>query len=317
MKKSSKYDLSMTDIRLISTASSLHDSGKIAIPDEILNKPGRSTPQEYEIMKTHSEIGASMLKNLSEYQNEPLMKASYQICRWHHERYDGRGYPDGLKGDDIPIAAQIVSIADVYNALTSERCYKKAYSHEKAIEMICGGECGAFNPLLIECLTDISGFLEKELQTNTSGIKNKLEIQEVTDELLSNNDLSVSGQMLQQLEFERNRATFFEDSLSGVTFSFRSDPPVLSMSEKGAEQLGLSREVSAPLDSPEVQKISDGSLEKLLEKISHASASEPDVNMNGHILIDGKLADCEFRCRTMWMSSDGPVYIGTAGTIFF
>lgn len=196
MKKSSKYDLSMTDIRLISTASSLHDIGKIAIPDEILNKPGRFTPQEYEIMKTHSEIGASMLKNLSEYQNEPLMKASYQICRWHHERYDGRGYPDGLKGDDIPIAAQIVSIADVYDALTSERCYKKAYSHDKAIEMICGGECGAFNPLLIECLTDISGFLEKELQTNTSGIKNNLEIQEVTDELLSNNDLSVSGQML-------------------------------------------------------------------------------------------------------------------------
>lgn len=99
MKKSKKYNLSMADIRLISTASSLHDIGKIAIPDEILNKPGRFTPKEYEIMKTHSEIGASMLKNLSEYQNEPLMKASYEICRWHHERYDGKGYPDGLKED--------------------------------------------------------------------------------------------------------------------------------------------------------------------------------------------------------------------------
>lgn len=156
MKKTRKYGLSQTDIRLISTASSLHDIGKIAIPDEILNKPGRFTPKEYEIMKTHSEIGASMLKNLTEYQNEPLMKASYEICRWHHERYDGKGYPDGLKGDEIPISAQIVSIADVYDALTSERCYKKAYSHEKAIEMICGGECGLFNPLLIECLLDIS-----------------------------------------------------------------------------------------------------------------------------------------------------------------
>lgn len=156
MKKTRKYGLSRTDIRLISTASSLHDIGKIAIPDEILNKPGRFTPKEYEIMKTHSEIGASMLKNLTEYQNEPLMKASYEICRWHHERYDGKGYPDGLKGDEVPISAQIVSIADVYDAFTSERCYKKAYSHEKAIEMICGGECGLFNPLLIECLLDIS-----------------------------------------------------------------------------------------------------------------------------------------------------------------
>lgn len=197
IKKTRKYNLSMTDIRLIGTASSLHDIGKIAIPDEILNKPGRFTPEEYEIMKTHSEIGASMLKNLTVYQNEPLMKASYEICRWHHERYDGRGYPDGLKGDEIPISAQVVSIADVYDALTSERCYKKAYSHEKAIEMICGGECGAFNPLIIECLMEISDYLAKELRTNSSVIKDKKEMQKVTDEILNNNDLAVSGQMLQ------------------------------------------------------------------------------------------------------------------------
>lgn len=94
--------MSTSDIRLISTASSLHDIGKIAIPDKILNKPGRFTPKEYEIMKTHSEIGAAMLKNLTEYQDEPLLKASYEICRRHHERYDGKGYPDGLKGDEIP-----------------------------------------------------------------------------------------------------------------------------------------------------------------------------------------------------------------------
>lgn len=268
-------------------------------------------------MKTHSEIGASMLKNLSEYQNEPLMKTSYEICRWHHERYDGKGYPDGLKGDEIPISAQIVSIADVYDALTSERCYKKAFSHEKAIEMICGGECGTFNPLLIECLLDISGDLERELQTNTSGIKNKREIQEITDEILNNNDLSSSGQMLQQLELERERAFFLEEELSGITFTFQSTPPVLTLSESGAKRLGISRVISEPLESPEVKEISDESLSRLLEGISRATAAAPDVNMNGHIMIDGKAAECEYRCKTLWMASENSAYIGTTGIIFF
>lgn len=316
-KKSKKYDLSMSDIRMISTASSLHDIGKIAIPDEILNKPGRFTPKEYEIMKTHSEIGASMLKNLSEYQNEPLMKTSYEICRWHHERYDGRGYPDGLKGDEIPVSAQIVSIADVYDALTSERCYKKAYSHEKAIEMICGGECGAFNPLLIECLKEISGILEQELHTNSSGIKDQREIQEVTDEILNSSTLSASGQMMQQLEFERGRTEFLEEELSEMTFSFRSDPPVLTLSESGAKRLGLNRVISDPLENSQLRRLSDGSMERLLDRLSDASASDPEFNMNGQILADGKMTECQYRCKTLWTASEKPVYLGVAGIIFF
>lgn len=104
-----------------------------------------------------------MLEEMEVYKDEPLIKMAYQICRWHHERYDGKGYPDGLKGDDIPISAQVVAIADVYDALVSDRVYKKAYSHEKAMEMILAGECGTFNPLLLECLTDIQDTLQDEL----------------------------------------------------------------------------------------------------------------------------------------------------------
>jgi len=161
LQKTDKYDEVKGDIPVIRMASSLHDIGKIAIPNEILNKPGRLTPMEYEIMKTHSAVGAETMGQLYMYKDEPLIKYSYQICRWHHERYDGRGYPDKLSGDDIPIAAQIVSIADVYDALTSKRCYKEAYSHEKSMEMILNNECGVFNPLLIECLKEIA----PELQT--------------------------------------------------------------------------------------------------------------------------------------------------------
>ena len=127
--KTDKYQLSHEDINMIVMASALHDIGKIAIPSEVLNKPGRFTPEEYEVMKTHSAVGASMLKDLPFHQEELLVKVAYQICRWHHERYDGHGYPDGLKGEEIPISAQVVSMADVYDALTSERVYKKAFSH--------------------------------------------------------------------------------------------------------------------------------------------------------------------------------------------
>ena len=163
VQKTDRYHLSYSDRYLITTASALHDIGKIGIDDKILNKPGKLTKDEFEIIKTHTLIGARMLEEMEVYKDEPLIKMAYQICRWHHERYDGKGYPDGLKGDEIPISAQVVSLADVYDALVSERVYKKAFSHEKAMEMILAGECGTFNPLLLECLTDIQDTLQDEL----------------------------------------------------------------------------------------------------------------------------------------------------------
>lgn len=150
------YKLSKEDKKQISLASALHDIGKIGIDEKILNKPGKLTEEEYEIMKTHTTIGAIMIHQVKMEEDDTLIQFAYEICRWHHEKWDGRGYPDGLKRNYIPISAQVVSIADVYDALVSERVYKKAYSHEKAIEMIINGECGEFNPLLIQCLKDCS-----------------------------------------------------------------------------------------------------------------------------------------------------------------
>ena len=155
VQKTDMYKLSWARQYMIATASALHDIGKIGIDEKILNKPGRLTPEEYEIMKTHSVIGYDMLNSIELYQDEELVKVAKEICRWHHERYDGRGYPDGLKGEEIPVSAQVVSLADVYDALVSERVYKKAFSHEQAMNMILNGECGAFNPILLECLKDI------------------------------------------------------------------------------------------------------------------------------------------------------------------
>ena len=164
VKKTGKYQLSWEDRLLIATASALHDIGKIGIDERILNKPGKLTKEEFEIMKTHTLIGAQMLDNLDMYRNEKLLKLAHEICRWHHERYDGKGYPDGLVGEEIPISAQVVSLADVYDALVSERVYKKAFSHEKALEMIRNGECGTFNPLLLQCMTEAQDKLKTMME---------------------------------------------------------------------------------------------------------------------------------------------------------
>ena len=164
---SSQYPITAEQQDNIPLASALHDIGKIGIDEKILNKPGKLTPEEYEVIKTQSMLGAEMLHQLENFNEQPLLQTAYEITRWHHERWDGRGYPDGLKGDEIPISAQLVALADVYDALTSERCYKKAFSHEKAVQMILNGECGAFNPLLLQCLTDMQTDLKVQLQQRT------------------------------------------------------------------------------------------------------------------------------------------------------
>ena len=211
-----RYSLTKSDITLISTASSLHDIGKIAISEDILNKPGRLTAEEFEIMKTHTVIGADMLLNLPENQQSlPLVRMAFEICRWHHERYDGRGYPDGLKGDEIPISAQVVALADVYDALTSERCYKKAYSHEEALKMILGGQCGFFNPVLLRCLQEITVMLKHELSETVSGQNNGNSSRRIDDKI--DYDRIFSGKKYSfQSQQQKTLKLLYTDSLTGV-----------------------------------------------------------------------------------------------------
>ena len=145
-----EYELTDNMVDMISSAAALHDIGKISVPDAVLNKPGRLTPEEFEIMKAHTTSGSHMLKGLNGIADETYLYYAYNICRHHHERWDGRGYPDGLDGDNIPIAAQAVGLADVYDALTTPRVYKEAYSTDRAVTMILNGECGVFSPKILD-----------------------------------------------------------------------------------------------------------------------------------------------------------------------
>lgn len=152
--------LTEREMKYIALAAITHDVGKIAIPDAILNKPGRLTPEEFEIMKTHTIQGERMLERIPQLREHGAYRYACDIARHHHERWDGRGYPDGLKGDQISIWAQIVSLADVYDALTSKRVYKPAIPREEALKMIQEGACGVFNPKLLSCFLQV----EHEIQ---------------------------------------------------------------------------------------------------------------------------------------------------------
>mgnify|MGYP003013403266 CR=1 FL=1 len=212
VKVTDAYPLTEADIALITTASSLHDIGKIRIPEEILNKPGRLTDEEFRIMKTHSEIGASMIWDMHFLQDHPLVHTAWEICRWHHERWDGKGYPDGLKGEEIPISAQVVSIADVYDALTSERCYKKAFDHDTAMNMILDGQCGQFNPILLKCLRELSLPFSKMLSTEMNDNKYYHEVQSLSNEILSDKSLPNRNYSQSVIKILQEKIDFFKDT---------------------------------------------------------------------------------------------------------
>ncbi len=209
-----QYKLTNSDISQISTLSALHDIGKIRIPEEILNKPGRLTPDEWEQMKTHTIEGDKILSDASLDQNSKFVRVARNICRWHHEKYDGSGYPDGLAGDDIPIEAQVVSMADAYDALTSDRSYKKAFSHEKAIDMLLNGECGVFSPLMYRCLSEVSESLKGLKESDTKYDYQTLAVH-IAEEILERNKLP-HGNVMRLLEENERRRLATEDGESSA-----------------------------------------------------------------------------------------------------
>lgn len=315
-KENNPYYISQEQISLISTASALHDIGKITIPDEILNKPGRLTAEEFNVMKGHSMAGANMLEQLPfEQREEPLVKTAYEICRWHHERYDGGGYPDGLKGEEIPISAQAVSLADVYDALTSKRCYKAAYSHEKAIEMILAGQCGTFNPMLLECLLDISSALKKEMRVKSKGRYDNSNMSNIANRF-HDFEMESSEKIVQQLECERQRFHFLAEGSEHVIFTYTVSPPILNLNEKGMQRSGITEPVLSPLESGALEKIVEtGSLERLIKKIRTATREMPNI-VSAIQLTDGKNPErflCE--CKVIWASDEKNKLAGVVGKL--
>lgn len=316
IEKTDKYHLTENDILLISTASSLHDIGKISIDDKILNKPGRLTAEEFEVIKTHSVIGAEMLQDLHNTHNYPLFDKAYEICRWHHERYDGKGYPDGLSGEEIPISAQVTSLADVYDALTSNRCYKKAFSHEKAMEMILDGQCGAFNPVLLQCLKDCEKQILAEFSDSIDTTQDDRLLIRATEELVENKISSDKIDFSAHLPIAaRERWNFFSDGSGEIQFEYDAMLDVLRLTKYGAKVLGLQELTMHPrglkqgyLGAQNIQTILDAMQ-------SEASLEKPVVKIKKHISLNGPRRWYEIRIRTLWSNEEKPKYTGILGRI--
>lgn len=316
-RRTDAYRLDPYTISCISIASALHDIGKIGIPDEILNKPGKLTPEEFETMKRHSVIGVQILEDLPIYQNEPLVTAAREICRWHHERWDGRGYPDGLKGDEIPISAQIVALADVYDALTNVRAYKPAYSHDKAIEMILNGECGTFNPLLLQCLQDIAAVLPEETSSHMLFQTSETETRNLAEEMLRQREVTASDRTLHLLEQERIKTNFYAALTKEIQFEYTVDPSMVSISAWGAENLGLPESLVNPKEDPRVTRMMDRShLRAMSRSLSKATPEDPTVSYDCHIHFHGEDRWFRIVAMAMFSADDPPKYTGCIGKAF-
>lgn len=306
-----KYPLTETDISMIASVSALHDIGKISVPKAILNKPGKLDPEEWEIMKSHAAIGDSMLYDIGMQQSETLMNLAHEICRWHHERWDGRGYPDGLKGDEIPISAQVVAMADVYDALTSERCYKKSFDHATAIKMITNGECGAFNPLLIQCLLDVQDQLFENMHTDPRRFDYRQEAKRLSDEMLEQKELTPDNRAQSLLTFEQKKAEFFAEQCGGIQFEF----------DRWTNTVHL-KDWNAPVDQREksmyltewndVSLLSEKDWLALREKLKATTPERPEVKMIVQILVNGEYRWQRLTVKSLWTTKHKE-YAGVLG----
>lgn len=312
VEKTDVYHLTEEKIRLIVTASALHDIGKISIPENILNKPGRLTPEEFDVIRTHPAIGASMLEGLTPYRKEPLLKTAIEICRWHHERWDGGGYPDGLLGEQIPISAQVVALADVYDALTSDRCYKKAYSHDTAISMILNGECGAFNPMLLDCLQEISASLKHALPRLAVERSMKKHAQRLSSELLRNSNMPHSDRAQRELDFLREKLIFFASCCGGVQFEYDTlsqSVLVVDWSCPGKQ----SRTIMDVNDPDNMRPLRPADVARLRSALKATTPENNELSISLLLTVAGEQHWHSIRMHTLWSPLSPGRYVGVIG----
>lgn len=309
-----KYELTPAQIGIICNTSALHDIGKMSIPESILNKPGKLTREEFEIMKTHSVEGEKLLRAIPYHQNVKLLETACEICRWHHERYDGSGYPDGLKGDDIPISAQVVALADVYDALTSKRVYKPPFTHEQAVNMIMNGECGVFNPLILKCLDDIKDKLKHELAVS-SPAHDMEAVRENVEHVLKTSGAGVSDRTIRLLEHERMKNRFYERLSHEVLFEYVASPEMIVLSEWGADFLGLPEKILDPRSSKLATDVFEkDDFDRLMSKMFDTTPENPMVEEKYLLTLQGVKKWNKVIIQSIWSSDDEhPVFDGALG----
>ena len=307
------YHLTEADIALITTASSLHDIGKIYIPEEILNKPGRLTDEEFKIMKTPSKLGADIIQDMHLPQEKPLVHTAWEICRWHHERWDGKGYPDGLKGEEIPISAQVVSIADVYDALTSERCYKKAFDHDTAIKMILDGQCGQFNPILLKCLKELSPRIFKIFSNETDDSKQYYEAQRLSNEILSEKSLPRKNYSQHLIKVMQEKIDFFKKNSGRNSVDYNAVSGQLTIINEN--QQTLYQRDDPKFDVFKEFEVSEEDVQHIKGLLAHTSVQDKEISVQIEAKLENNRQLYNLKLHTLWSPLKKDGYIGIIGYI--
>ena len=311
VKTTDAYHLTEADIALITTASSLHDIGKIRIPEEILNKPGRLTDEEFKIMKTHSELGAAIIRDLHFLQDHPLVNTAWEICRWHHERWDGKGYPDRLKGEEIPISAQVVSIVDVYDALTSERCYKKAFDHDTAIQMIVDGQCGQFNPILLKCLKELSPQFSKILDKETDEANYFNEVQRLSNEILSEKSLPNQYYSQNAVKVMQEKTDFFKSNSGMNSIDYNAVSGQLTILN-GKQQI-LCRRKNPKVDLLKEFGVNEEDVQHIRALLHQTSAQNKEISVKIKATVENDSQMYKLKLHTLWSPVKKDGYVGIVG----
>lgn len=314
-----KYRMDPELIETISNASAMHDIGKISIPDYILNKPGRLTAGEFAEMKKHPLYGCELFEKIPFFQAEDIFQYSYEICRHHHERWDGMGYPDGLKGDEIPIYSQVVAVADVYDALVSERVYKKAIPHEKALQMILNGECGAFNPLLLRELTALEPAIYRDLYTGSdmNEAEKQFHLAQAARVSRPPEPQTLSDRTLRLLEKERRRFNILSSMSGDIYFDYDLQNDTIEFTEKYQEIFGGKLQVLHAIDYYEhCGQFQPGDFDRLRNAVRALTPQSPVLRTQLRMRTkNGTFEWFEVYIQAMWDSENGGELIGCLGKL--
>ena len=314
IQKTGAYHLSEEDIALIKMASAVHDIGKIAIPDKILNKPGKLTPEEFSLIKTHTTAGADILEQMTFGKDKPLYHYALEICRWHHERWDGNGYPDRLRGEEIPIAAQVVALADVYDALTGERCYKKAIDHDVAIGMILAGECGAFNPILLECLLDTAPQIRNISRTSENRNAYRFETNRLSEEILAHAEVPPNDRVQRLMESMQERIDFFASCSGGIQFEYDALSGLADVTNW--DEPPRYRRTVMNITRPDCfSRLSRQDFQRIRQAMEAATKETPEISMSILMPCGNEEHWCDLRIRTLWSELWPEHYIAAVGQL--
>ena len=262
-------------------------------------------------MKTHSELGAAIIKDMDFPQDHPLVHTAWEICRWHHERWDGKGYPDGLKGEEIPISAQVVSIVDVYDALTSERCYKKAFDHDTAIQMILDGQCGQFNPILLKCLKELSIQLSKMLNKEMDDNKYSHEAQRLSNEILS--DKSLPNQIYSQslVKVMQEKIDFFKSNSGMNSIDYNAISGQLTILN-GKQQI-LCQRKNPEFDLFKEFGVNEEDAQHIQVLLHQTSVQNKEISVQIKATVENNSQMYRIKLHTLWSPMKKDVCIGIIG----